>query len=86
MEARFEELKKKAAELQSTAADQFAKLLASIQFAGNIETRVRGEFASMKEQMKKLIEDNNATPVDLIGFMDENGTKLWDWIPFQPRG
>ncbi|TVU46849.1 hypothetical protein EJB05_06421 [Eragrostis curvula] len=46
----------------------------------NIEEMIKTKFVSMKEQMERLVE-HNATPRDLMGFMEQNCTKLWDWIP-----
>lgn len=40
---------------------------------------VRAESLSMKEQMERLAEQN-ATAVDLIKFMEENGAKVWDSV------
>lgn len=69
------------ARFESKIPDHSAMILEYSHGVENAATKIRAEFVSMKEQMKNLIEENNATPMDLMGFLDDNCTKLWDWIP-----
>ncbi|KAK2630767.1 hypothetical protein QOZ80_3AG0249760 [Eleusine coracana subsp. coracana] len=50
-----------------------------IQVPQNAVAVVKTEFLSMKEQMERLAEQN-ATPMELIKFMEQNSAKLWDRI------
>jgi hypothetical protein len=45
---------------------------------------VQAQFLSIKEQMKKMADQHNATPADLLRFMEHNGAKLWEAIRSTP--
>ncbi|KAL6648082.1 hypothetical protein ACP70R_012306 [Stipagrostis hirtigluma subsp. patula] len=82
VEERQDKQAKRMAKLESMVGDNNAKFLLLTQLGEKVVARIKTEFGSMKEQMKTLVEQN-ATPMDLVGFMERNCTKLWDWIPFE---
>ena len=86
------ELKLRIAEADTNLRTQVESQFESIQqscweeAAQDAAAVVQADFLSMKEQMKRMADEQNATPVDLLRFMEQNGTELWGAIRSQTSG
>jgi hypothetical protein len=81
------ELKSRIAEADANLRAQVESQFESIQQSCWEEAAVvQAEFLSIKEQMKKMADEQNATPADLLRFMEQNGAELWGGDSFQTSG
>lgn len=84
------ELKSRIAEADANLRAQVESQFESIQqscweeAAQDAAAVVQAEFLSIKEQMRKMADEQNATPVDLLRFMEQNGAELWGAIRSRP--
>lgn len=70
------------AKLRAQVESQFESIQQSSweESAQDAAAVVQAEFISMKEQMRKMADEQNAMPVDLLRFMEQHGAKLWESI------